>query len=111
GPVSRGLAAWHGKIIVAALDGRLIALDARTGKPVWTANTLEPGQPLSVTGAPRIADGKVVIGNSGGDLGGRGYVSAYDADTGAFAWKFYIVPGDPSKPDGAASDSVMPMAA
>ncbi len=111
GPVSRGLAAWHGKIILATIDGRLIALDARTGHPVWTANTLEAGQPLSVTGAPRIADGKVVIGNSGGDLGSRGYISAYDADTGAFAWKFYIVPGDPSKPDGAASDPIMPMAA
>jgi quinohemoprotein ethanol dehydrogenase len=111
GPVSRGLAAWHGKIYVAALDGRLIALNAKTGKPVWTTNTLEPGQPLSITGAPRIADGKVVIGNSGGDLGARGYMSAYDAETGKPAWKFYIVPGDPSKKDGAASDSIMPTAA
>jgi quinohemoprotein ethanol dehydrogenase len=110
GPVSRGLAAWHGKIIVATLDGRLIALGARTGKPVWSADTLEPGQPLSITGAPRIADGKVVVGNSGGDLGARGYISAYDADTGKFAWKFWIVPGDPSKHDGAASDSIMPTA-
>ena len=112
GPVSRGVAAWRGKIIVATLDGRLIALDARTGKPVWTANTLDPGQPLSITGAPRIADGQVVIGNGGGDLGARGYISAYDAQTGKLSWKFYIVPGDPAKgPEGAASDSVMPMAA
>ena len=111
GPVSRGLAAWHGKIIIATIDGRLIALDARSGKPVWSADTLEAGQPLSITGAPRIADGKVVIGNSGGDLGGRGYISAYDADTGKFAWKFYIVPGDPSKPDGAASDPILRKAA
>ncbi|MGH8260711.1 MAG: PQQ-dependent dehydrogenase, methanol/ethanol family, partial [Steroidobacteraceae bacterium] len=112
GPVSRGLAAWNGKIIVAALDGRLIALDARTGKPVWTTQTLVPGQPLSITGAPRVADGLVFIGNGGGDFGARGYVSAYDADTGRFAWRFFIVPGDPAKgPDGAASDSVMPMAA
>ena len=111
GPVSRGLAAWHGKIIMATIDGRLISLDAKTGKPGWSTDTLEKGQPLSITGAPRIADGKVVIGNSGGDLGARGYISAYDADTGKPAWKFYIVPGDPARPDGVASDSVMPMAA
>ena len=112
GPVSRGLAAWDGKIIVAALDGRLIALDALTGKPVWTTQTLEKGQPLSMTGAPRIAAGQVVIGNAGGDFGARGYISAYDARTGKPTWKFYIVPGDPAKgPEGAASDSVMPMAA
>jgi len=112
GPVSRGLAAWHGKIYIAALDGRLIALDAATGKPVWSTQTLDPGQPLSITGAPRIADGQVVIGNAGGDFGGRGYVSAYDAETGKQTWKFYIVPGDPAKmPEGFASDPVMPMAA
>jgi quinohemoprotein ethanol dehydrogenase len=112
GPVSRGLAAWHGKIILGALDGRLIALDAHTGEKVWSADTKDPGQPLSITGAPRIADGKVVIGNGGGDFGARGYISAWNADTGKFAWKFYIVPGDPEKmPEGAASDSVMPMAA
>ncbi|HEY2591492.1 MAG TPA: PQQ-dependent dehydrogenase, methanol/ethanol family [Steroidobacteraceae bacterium] len=112
GTVSRGLAAWKGKIIIAALDGRLIALDARTGKPVWSTQTLTPGQPLSLTGAPRIAHGLVVIGNGGGDFGARGYISAYDAETGRPAWKFYIVPGDPRKgPEGAASDSVMPMAA
>lgn len=112
GPVSRGLAAWRGKIILGALDGRLIALDAASGKPVWSVDTKDAGQPLSITGAPRIADGKVVIGNSGGDFGARGYMSAYDADTGKFAWKFYIVPGDPAKmPEGAASDPVMAKAA
>lgn len=112
GPVSRGVAAWKGKIIIAALDGRLIALDARTGKPVWITQTLDPGEPLSITGAPRIADGQVVIGNGGGDFGARGYISAYDAETGRQTWKFYIVPGNPAKgPDGAASDAVMPMAA
>jgi quinohemoprotein ethanol dehydrogenase len=112
GPVSRGLAAWHGNIIIAALDGRLIALDAKSGKPVWTTQTIEAGQPLSLTGAPRIAAGQVVIGNAGGDFGARGYISAYDALTGKPTWKFYIVPGDPARmPEGAASDSVMPMAA
>jgi quinohemoprotein ethanol dehydrogenase len=112
GPVSRGLAAWRGRIIIATLDGRLIALDAANGKPLWSVETLEPGEPLSITGAPRVADGLVIIGNGGGDFGARGYLSAYHADTGRLAWRFYIVPGDPAKgPEGAASDSVMPMAA
>ena len=112
GPVSRGVAAWHGKIIIATLDGRLIALDARTGKPVWSADTVvDRKQPITITGAPRIAAGNVVIGNSGGDLGARGYMSAYNADTGQLAWRFWITPGEPGKPDQAASDSIMPTAA
>ena len=112
GPVSRGLAAWQGHIIIAALDGRLISLDARSGQPAWSTQTIEKGQPLSLTGAPRIAAGQVVIGNAGGDFGARGYISAYDAATGKPTWKFYIVPGDPARmPEGAASDSIMPMAA
>jgi quinohemoprotein ethanol dehydrogenase len=112
GPVSRGIAAADGKIIVGALDGRLIALDAKTGVPVWSTQTLDAGQPLSITGAPRVADGQVIIGNAGGDLGARGYVSAYDMKTGKQTWKFYIVPGDPAKgPEGMASDPVMAMAA
>jgi quinohemoprotein ethanol dehydrogenase len=111
GPVSRGLAAWKGKVFIGALDGRLIALNAKNGKKVWETQTADPGQPISITGAPRVANGIVVIGNGGGDLGARGYMSAYDAETGKQVWKFYIVPGDPSKPDGVASDPVMPMAA
>ncbi len=112
GPVSRGIAAWQGHIIIAALDGRLISLDARTGQPSWSTQTIEKGQPLSLTGAPRIAAGQVVIGNAGGDFGARGYISAYDAATGKPTWRFYIVPGDPAKmPEGAASDSIMPTAA
>jgi len=111
-PVARGLAFWKGKAIIATLDGRLIALDAKTGKPVWTATTFDKSQPWSITGAPRVFDGMVVVGNGGADLGVRGFVSAWNADTGEFLWKFYLVPGDPSKgPDGAASDSVMAMAA
>lgn len=111
-PVARGLAFWKGKAIIATLDGRLIALDAKTGQPVWTATTFDKSQPWSITGAPRVFDGMVVIGNGGADLGVRGFVSAWNADTGEFLWKFYLVPGDPSKgPDGAASDSVMAMAA
>ncbi|HMA10254.1 MAG TPA: PQQ-binding-like beta-propeller repeat protein, partial [Steroidobacteraceae bacterium] len=110
-PVSRGLAFWKGKVIIATLDGRLIALNAKNGKVLWTAQTFTKDWPYSITGAPRVFDGMVVVGNGGADLGVRGFVSAWDADTGRFLWKFYLVPGDPSKgPDGAASDSVMPMA-
>ena len=111
GVVSRGLAAWNGKLYIGALDGRLIALNAASGKEVWSTQTLDANQPLSITGAPRVANGMVVIGNGGGDLGARGYMSAYDAETGKQIWKFYIVPGDPKVPDGVASDPVMPMAA
>jgi quinohemoprotein ethanol dehydrogenase len=111
-PVARGLAAWKQKVIIGTLDGRLIALDAKTGLPVWTTQTFDKTWPYSITGAPRVFDGKVVVGNGGADLGVRGFVSAYDADTGKPLWKFYLVPGDPSKgPDGEASDSAMPMAA
>jgi quinohemoprotein ethanol dehydrogenase len=111
GTVSRGVSAWNGKIIIPALDGRLIAVDAKTGEKIWETDTKIAGQPLSITGAPRMANGMVVIGNSGGDVGARGYMSAYNADTGEKAWRFFIVPGEPGKPDGEASDSVMEMAA
>jgi quinohemoprotein ethanol dehydrogenase len=97
-PVSRGLAAWKHNIIIATLDGRLISLDAKTGQPVWTVHTFEKDDgPYSITGAPRVFDGKVVVGNGGADLGVRGFVSAYDADTGKFLWRFYTVPGDPAE--------------
>ena len=96
--VTRGLAAWKGKVIIATLDGRLIALDARTGQPVWTVQTFDPKAPYTITGAPRVFDGKVVIGNAGADIGPvRGYVTAYDADTGKQLWRFFTVPGDPAK--------------
>jgi quinohemoprotein ethanol dehydrogenase len=95
--VSRGLAVWKGKVIIGTLDGRLIALDARNGKPVWTTQTSDGKSPYSITGAPRVFDGKVVIGNAGADLGVRGYISAYDAQTGKQLWRFYTVPGDPAK--------------
>jgi quinohemoprotein ethanol dehydrogenase len=110
--VSRGLAAWNGKIYVATLDGRLIALDAQSGKPVWSVLTVDHAMDYTITGAPRVYDGKVLIGNGGAEHDVRGYVTAYDAATGKLAWRFYTVPGDPAKmPEGAASDSVMPMAA
>ena len=108
-PVARGLAMWNGKIIIATLDGRLIGLDAATGKPVWTTQTFDHDMPYSITGAPRVFDGKVVVGNSGGDLGVRGFAAAYDADTGKKLWKFFLTPNPTGKPDGEASDSVMTM--
>ncbi len=96
--VNRGVAAWQGKIFVGAFDGRLVALDARTGKPVWSVMTVDPAKPYTITQAPRVIKGRVVIGNSGGEYGVRGYISAYDAQTGKLVWRFYTVPGDPAKP-------------
>jgi len=96
--VSRGVAAWKGKIFVATFDGRLVALDARTGTPMWTVMTVDSSKPYTITQAPRVIKGRVVIGNSGSEYGVRGYISAYDADTGNLAWRFYTVPGDPAQP-------------
>jgi quinohemoprotein ethanol dehydrogenase len=96
--VNRGVAIWRGKIYVGTLDGRLIALDAATGRPVWERLTVDPRWRYTITGAPRIVKGKVIIGNGGAEFGVRGYVSAYDAQTGKLVWRFYTVPGDPSKP-------------
>ncbi|HEU4626368.1 MAG TPA: PQQ-dependent dehydrogenase, methanol/ethanol family [Steroidobacteraceae bacterium] len=94
---NRGVAAWNGKIYVGTLDGRLVALDAATGKVVWEKMTVDAGTRYTITGAPRVAKGKVLIGNGGAEMGVRGYVSAYDAETGELAWRFYTVPGDPAK--------------
>jgi quinohemoprotein ethanol dehydrogenase len=94
--VNRGLAAWRGRIYVATYDGRLIALDARTGKPIWSVLTVDHSWPYTITGAPRIAKARVLIGNAGGEFGVRGYISAYDAETGKLDWRFYTVPGNPA---------------
>lgn len=96
--VNRGAAVWEGKVFVGTIDGRLIALDAATGEPVWDVATTDPTQPYSITGAPRVVNGKVIIGNGGADYGVRGYVSAYDAKDGYMEWRFYTVPGNPSDP-------------
>ena len=96
--VNRGVALYRGKVYVGTLDGRLIALDEKTGTPVWSMPTVDSGRPYSITSAPRIAKGLVVIGNAGGEYGARGYVSAYDAETGKLAWRTYTVPGNPSVP-------------
>jgi len=106
--VNRGVAAWKGKIYVGTLDGRLIALDARTGTPVWTVQTFDRSKPYTITGAPRVIKGLVLIGNGGSEYDARGFVTAYDAETGNQAWRFYTVPGDPSK---GFENSAMQMAA
>ena len=95
--VNRGVAAWKGKIYIGTFDARLVALDAQTGKPVWSVKTGDQKH-LTITQAPRVIKGRVIIGMSGGEYGIRGYISAYDAETGKLAWRFYTVPGDPSKP-------------
>jgi quinohemoprotein ethanol dehydrogenase len=97
--VNRGVAVWQGKVYVASFDGRLFALNAATGAVIWQADTIiDRKRGYTVTGAPEVAGHVVVIGNAGGEYDARGYVSAYDLDTGKFAWRFFTVPGDPSKP-------------
>src|SRR6266850_6434161 len=95
--VNRGVALYRGKVYVGTLDGRLIALDARSGTPVWSVLTVDPTRPYAITGYPRIARGMVIIGNAGAEYGVRGYISAYDAETGKMVWRTYTVPGDPAR--------------
>ena len=104
GLVNRGLAAWNGKILMGTLDARLVAIDAKTGKQVWSTDTVPASLGLgdltnkySITMAPRVAKGKVFVGGSGGEFGVRGWIAAYDAETGKEIWRFWTVPGDPSK--------------
>jgi quinohemoprotein ethanol dehydrogenase len=96
--VNRGVAIWGDRIFTGTLDGRLIAIDAKSGEEIWDVLTVDRSKPYSITGAPRVVKGKVLIGNGGGEFGVRGYVSAYDADTGRMIWRFYTVPGDPAQP-------------
>lgn len=106
--VNRGVAVYKGRVYFGTLDGRLIALEAKTGKPAWSTVTVDQSKPYTITGAPRIVKDKVLIGNGGAEYGVRGYVSAYDTASGKLAWRFYTVPGDPKAgPDGVASDPVM----
>src|SRR5262245_44330144 len=96
--VNRGVAAWKGKVYLGTIDGRLIAIDAATGAAKWDVSTIEKGKPYSITGAPRVVKGLVLIGQGGAEFTMRGYISAYDAETGKLVWRWYTVPGDPSKP-------------
>lgn len=97
--VNRGVAVWKGKVYVASFDGKLFALDAATGAVIWQADTIiDKTKGYTSTGAPEVAGKVVVIGNGGSEYDARGYISAYDLDTGKLAWRFFTVPGDPSKP-------------
>ena len=105
--VNRGVALAGSKIYVGTLDGRLIALDAKTGAVAWSVQTTDNGKPYTITGAPRVFKTLVVIGNGGADFGVRGYVTAYDAETGAKKWRFYTVPNPTGAADGEASDAIL----
>ncbi len=97
--VNRGLATWGTRLFLGTLDGRLVALDRDSGKEVWSKVTVDQSQPYTITGAPRIIDGKVIIGNGGAEMGVRGYVAAYDVADGDELWRFYTVPDAPGKND------------
>ena len=105
--VNRGVALWKGKVYVGTLDGRLIALDARTGLVRWAVQTTDPNLPYTITGAPRAAKGMILIGNGGAEYPVRGYLSAYDARTGALKWRFQMTPNPTGAPDHVASDPIM----
>jgi quinohemoprotein ethanol dehydrogenase len=109
--VNRGVAVYKGRVYVGTLDGRLAALDAATGALVWQVVTVDQTKQYTITAAPRVVKGKVLIGNGGGEYGMRGYFSAYDAVTGKMAWRFYTVPGDPKEPVPAAMKPAMDKAA
>ncbi len=97
--VNRGLATWGNRLYLGTLDGRLVALDRDTGKEVWSKVTVDQSKPYTITGAPRIIDGKVIIGNGGAELGVRGYIAAYDTNDGKELWRFYTVPDQPGAND------------
>jgi PQQ-dependent dehydrogenase (methanol/ethanol family) len=94
--VNRGVAFWGDKVYVATLDGRLVALNAKDGKPLWETIVIDRAERASITGAPRVIKGRVYIGSAGGEFGVRGQLTSVDATTGAILWRFFTVPGDPS---------------
>ena len=103
--VNRGVAVYGGKVYVGVIDGRLEAIDARTGERIWSTVTVDQSRPYTITGAPRVVNGKVLIGNGGAELGVRGYLSAYDANTGSKVWRFYTVPNPQKQKDNEVSDA------
>ena len=107
---NKGIAWWNGKVFLATTDGRVIALDDKTGNVVWETRQFELSEVRNSNGAPRVFDGKVIIGHGGADITPlRGYVTAYDAMTGKQLWRFYTVPGDPSKkPENKAEEVMQP---
>jgi quinohemoprotein ethanol dehydrogenase len=99
--VNRGVAVYKGRVYVATLAGHLVALNADTGAVLWDKLTIPENSHMAITGAPRIVKGKVLIGSAGAEYITRGYLAAFDAETGKEVWRFYTVPGDPSKaPEG-----------
>ena len=92
GPNNRGVAAADGKLFMGTLDAKLVALDAKDGKLLWSTEIADPEQGYSETMAPTVVDGKVLIGTNGGEYGIRGFVKAFDAETGKLIWTFYTVP-------------------
>ena len=96
--VNRGVALYENSIFFGTIDGRLISLDKDTGTENWSILTIDKSRPYTITGAPRIVKGNVIIGNGGGEFGVRGYVTAYDVDSGDELWRFYTVPGNPNEP-------------
>ena len=104
--VNRGVALWGDKVFVGTIDGRLIALDRKTGTEMWSTLTVDPAKPYTITGAPRVVKDMVLIGNGGAEFGVRGYVTAYEADTGKERWRFYTAPNPTKAKDGAASDEI-----
>jgi PQQ-dependent dehydrogenase (methanol/ethanol family) len=107
--VNRGAAVWGDKVYVGVIDGRLLALDRESGKLVWETVTVDQSKPYTITGAPRVVKGRVIIGNGGAEFGVRGYVSAYDAESGKLVWRFHTVPGNPA--DGFESPAMQKAAA
>ena len=105
--VNRGVAAWKGRIYVGTIDGRLIALNATTGKADWSVQTTDNAKPYTITGAPRAVKDMVIIGNGGAEFGVRGYVTAYDAATGKKKWRFYTVPNSTGAADNEVSDEAL----
>lgn len=103
--VNRGVAVYGNQVFVGVIDGRLEALDAETGNLNWSVVTVDQSKPYTITGAPRVVDGRVLIGNGGAELGVRGYLTAYAADNGEKLWRFYTVPNPNKQPDNEASDS------
>jgi len=105
---NRGVAYADGRIFSATFDGRLLALDAKTGKLLWSVETVPRDGVQTISGAPRVFAGKVIIGNGGADFGARGYVTAYDQASGKQVWRFYTAPGSPEENRG---DAAMELAA
>jgi len=95
--VNRGVALAGGQVFVGTLDGRLVSLDAKTGKVRWSVVAVPDQRNYAITGAPRIAKGLVLIGSGGGEYRARGFLAAFDQHTGRQVWRFDTVPGNPAK--------------